>query len=244
MGKPYMPLMMGDWIRGTRAMRAQVKGVYIGLLIHQYDNGFLPADIDTLSLIEPEVGSVWVLLKDKFTEVSPGMLQNEKLEEVRNFWNKQANNGKKGGRPKTQNPKPNPNENPKHNHHNDLDYSFNNEIAKILNKKYEAGPERGMQGIGQDVDSLIIQMRTSKMNSDQIMNQAKSMRSFYEVKDWPMPTNYIKLLSALLENDWPQKLKDEDPEKRSERITKSLKDASRKQPEPDTIGSSAPGSLG
>jgi uncharacterized protein YdaU (DUF1376 family) len=120
-----MPLMMGDWIRGTRAMRADVKGVYIGLLIHQYDTGWLPADLEELSLIEPEIGKVWVKLKDKFEEFEPGRLRNKKLEEVRHFWSKQKKNGDLGGRPKKLKPKSNPTinpkENPKPNHHNDLD---------------------------------------------------------------------------------------------------------------------------
>lgn len=117
--------MMGDWVMGTRGMRADVKGVYIGLLIHQYDQGFLPAGLDELALIEPEVGKVWVLLKDKFFEFEPGKLRNKKLEEVREFWSKQGKNGSKGGRPKKEEPKLNPNNNPKinpkHNHHNDID---------------------------------------------------------------------------------------------------------------------------
>lgn len=132
-----MPLMMGDWLMGTRGMNAQTKGVYIGLLIYQYDNGFIPSSLDELKLIEPEVGFVWVLLKTKFShEVSPGKLQNLKLEEVRNFWNKQKNNGQKGGRPsKKNNPNHNPDKNPNnnlkinpnHNHHiYDLDLDIKN----------------------------------------------------------------------------------------------------------------------
>lgn len=121
-----MPLMMGDWLRGTRGMKAEVRGVYINLLIHQYDHGYLPSDMETLALIEPEIHKVWVFLKEKFLEVAPGKLQNKKLEEVRSFWEKQGSNGKKGGRPKKENPKPNPdnnpNGNPNHNHHNDLDH--------------------------------------------------------------------------------------------------------------------------
>lgn len=126
----YLPLMMGDWIRGTRGMKAEVKGVYIGLLIHQYDEGYIPSDIETLSLIEPEVGKVWVFLKDKFKEIAPGKLQNEKLEEVRNFWQKQRNNGKKGGRPKDVKPKLNPNDNPNNNLHIDYDYDSDLNINK------------------------------------------------------------------------------------------------------------------
>lgn len=135
-----MPLMMGDWIMGTRTMSARVKGVYIGLLIHQYDHGFLPADLETISLIEPEVREVWVFLKDKFQEVSPGHLQNKKLEEVRAFWNKQAKNGQKGGRPQKekpkQNPNINPNKNPNHNHHNDLDTDIELKLKGAFDEIY------------------------------------------------------------------------------------------------------------
>lgn len=140
MAKPYMPLMMGDWIRGTRGMKAEVKGVYIGLLIHQYDHGYLPSDLETLALIEPEVGKVWVILKEKFEEFAPGKLRNKKLEEVRDFWNKQGKNGKKGGRPKKENPKHNPDNNPKtnpkHNHHNDLDLDNDSDL-KNKNESFD-----------------------------------------------------------------------------------------------------------
>jgi uncharacterized protein YdaU (DUF1376 family) len=144
--KVYMPLMVGDWIKGTRGMRAEVKGVYLGLLLHQFDHGFIPADIYELELIEPEINKVWVKLKDKFVEIEPGKLQNKKLEEVKEFWKKQKQNGKKGGRPKNENPKRNPNNNPepnpKGNLNNDLDNDsdtngFNYEL-KVSEKKVES----------------------------------------------------------------------------------------------------------
>src|SRR5690606_3477797 len=94
----YMPLIIGDWLKGTRGMKATVKGVYIGLLLYQWDNGFLPDDLDELALIEPEVGSVWVSISDKFPVVEPGRRQNYKCEEVRQFFEKQRKNGKNGGR--------------------------------------------------------------------------------------------------------------------------------------------------
>src|SRR5690606_15320181 len=100
----YMPLIIGDWLKGTRGMKANVKGVYVGLLLHQWDHGFIPDDMEELTLIEPEVGSVWVSLSDKFPLVSPGRRQNSKCEEVRRFFKKQRKNGEKGGRPKKNNP--------------------------------------------------------------------------------------------------------------------------------------------
>lgn len=120
-----MPVVIGDWLKGTRGMRADVRGVYMGLLLHQWEKGFIPSDMSDLEEIEREVGKVWDKLKDKFIEIAPGKLQNVKLEEVREFWQKQKKNGKKGGRPKDNNPKANPNNNPetnpKDNHHNDID---------------------------------------------------------------------------------------------------------------------------
>lgn len=129
--KPYMPLMMGDWIRGTRGMKAEVRGVYISLLIHQYDNGFLPNDLEELRLIDPEIDKVWDKLSGKFQAQSDGKLLNIKLEEVRKYFNKQRDNGVKGGRPNNpnNNPNHNPNNNPNHNLHNEYDYDYN------LNKK-------------------------------------------------------------------------------------------------------------
>ena len=62
----YMPLMIGDWLKGTRGMRAEVRGVYINLLLFQWDNGFIPASMDDLAFIDPEVGKVWVSIKSKF----------------------------------------------------------------------------------------------------------------------------------------------------------------------------------
>lgn len=122
-----MPLMIGDWLKGTKLMTAQVRGVYVELLIHQWDNGFIPDDMDQLSMIDRDIFKVWDKLKDKFEAVAPGQLQNRKLEEIRAFWSKQKGNGKQGGRPKKtqtepkQEPKVNPNENPNHNLHNELD---------------------------------------------------------------------------------------------------------------------------
>lgn len=130
--KVYMPLMIGDWLKGTRGMKAEVRGVYINLLLYQWDNGYVPSDMEELCLIDPELPKVWVKLKDKFSEIEPGKLQNKKNEVVREFWSKQKKNGKKGGRPKKENPVPNPNNNPKenpnHNLHNDLDIELDIEL--------------------------------------------------------------------------------------------------------------------
>ncbi|HEU5365712.1 MAG TPA: HNH endonuclease [Hanamia sp.] len=96
----YMPLLIGDWLKGTRGMKAEIRGVYINLLLYQWDNGFIPSGIEELRLIDPEIDKVWVSLKSKFEEFEPGRLRNNKNDEVKNFFTKQRENGKEGGRPK------------------------------------------------------------------------------------------------------------------------------------------------
>lgn len=135
--KVYMPLMIGDWLKGTRGMKAEVRGVYINLLLFQWDNGFIPSDMEELLLIDPELGKVWDKIKDKFIELSPGKLQNKKNEEVRAFWQKQRKNGKKGGRPTNSNPETNPKENPNNNHHNDIDLDIDSVIELNIKEAFD-----------------------------------------------------------------------------------------------------------
>lgn len=155
--KVYMPLMIGDWLKGTRGMRAEVRGVYINLLLFQWDNGYIPSDMDELFLIDPEVGKVWDKLKDKFQPAGPGKLQNKKNEEVREFWKKQAKNGSNGGRPKKINPNNNPEVNPKHNpntnHHIDIEYDND-----LKNKK-----ERDFSKPDIDGDTVVFPFDTEPM---------------------------------------------------------------------------------
>ncbi len=133
MKKPYMPLMMGDWLMMTSGLRADAKGVIVELLIHQYHHGRLPEPLDDLTLIQPQVGSVWVMIEHLFPVTSLGSRHNPELEETRAFWAKQAGNGKLGGRPKKEKPEVNPNNNPdinpKHNHHNDLDLDLDTDLV-------------------------------------------------------------------------------------------------------------------
>jgi uncharacterized protein YdaU (DUF1376 family) len=139
--KVYMPLMIGDWLKGTRGMKAEIRGVYLSLLLYQWDNGFIPSDMEELCLIDPELPKVWDKIKVKFIEFEPGKLKNKMNEDVKNFWKKQKANGKKGGRPKSVNPEVNPEANPtvnpetnpNHNLHNDIDLDSDSCIE--LNKK-------------------------------------------------------------------------------------------------------------
>lgn len=141
--KVYMPLMIGDWLKGTRGMKAEVRGVYINLLLYQWDNGFVPSDMEELCFIDPELPKVWVKLKEKFLEFEPGKFQNKKMEEVRAFWKKQKKNGQKGGRPSKEEPKLqpifNPEENPNNNLHIDLELDINLKLKGVFDELYLGG---------------------------------------------------------------------------------------------------------
>lgn len=132
-----MPLMIGDWLKGTAGMSAEERGVYLNLLIYQHENGFIPNDLKRLSLIDSEVGNVWVSIRCKFVEFENGKLRNEKLVKILDFWDKQSKNGKKGGRPKKQKPKENPEHNPNINHHNDIDLDNENDIELMLKESLD-----------------------------------------------------------------------------------------------------------
>jgi len=116
---------------------------------------------------------------------------------------------------------------------------FNSKIAKILNKPYEAGEDRGLSGTGQDIDALVKQLKSAKWDETKIEAQAKAMKAVYASQKWGFPSNYITILISLTENDWIARLKELDPEQQ-EKIKQNGK---QHRIEPDLIGSSSPGSL-
>lgn len=77
-----------------------------------------------------------------------------------------------------------------------------------------------------------------------ILNQVKAMKAHYDLNNLTFPTKIETLTQSFSEADWIEKLKESDPDRKAERISKTIKDASRRTPEPDTIGTSPAGSLG
>lgn len=114
------------------------------------------------------------------------------------------------------------------------DFAFASQIASFLNKPYPK--ERGMNGAGQDVDTIIAQFTDRAA----LLENLKAMKSYYALAEWKMPTTVPKIIDTLMNNDYVRKLKEADPEQQA----KIKQDARpKRQPEPDTIGTSAPGSL-
>lgn len=75
-----------NWLQGTAGLKPDEKGVYIDLLSHQHQNGFIPNDPSRLcrmvGLSEKEFLPIWLTVRFKFTTRSDNRLVNLKLETV------------------------------------------------------------------------------------------------------------------------------------------------------------------
>lgn len=115
---PAFPFYASDFLTDVNSWEANEVGIYIKLLATQWVNGSIPNDKRRISIMAgvtlDELEKAWVIIGLKFGLCLDNVLKNPKLEETRaakiSFLEKQALNGKKGGRP----PK-NDNFNPKNN---------------------------------------------------------------------------------------------------------------------------------
>lgn len=84
---PAFLLYSKDWLQGTAKLFPAEKGVFIDLLAHQHQDGYLPSNKKRLAkmvgLGEAEFNEIWEVLKDKFKE-EDGKIYNEKLSSVIN----------------------------------------------------------------------------------------------------------------------------------------------------------------
>lgn len=120
------------------------------------------------------------------------------------------------------------------------DFEFKSSFAQIFNKPYPK--ERGIDGAGRDVDTILAQL--SHIPKEEILKTAKAMRAVYQSQKLHLPTNVATLINSFTGTDWQERLKALDPEHVAENISKERKNGKQRTPEPDTIGTSAPGSLG
>ena len=92
----------GDWSSDTQGMSAAAKGVYIDMLCMQWNGRRLPASVEELAAIFPDVtAKVYRELLQHFDEVD-GWLINERLEEEREDAKSRSKNGKEAARKKWQ----------------------------------------------------------------------------------------------------------------------------------------------
>jgi len=102
MKDPAFPFYAQDFLVGTLHLSCQETGAFIKLLAYQWINLGIPKN-RLGSILGSGWDSVWLCISDKFIE-KDGVLFNERLEMEREkraqFKQKQAENGKKGGRPR------------------------------------------------------------------------------------------------------------------------------------------------
>lgn len=107
---PYMQLWVKEWLAssGTRRLSLAGRGLYIDLAFFQWEDGYLPDDVEELAAMvgvsEEEFAKAWSKVEKQFPVIEPGKRANERIandrEEALAKVAKQSQNGSKGGRPK------------------------------------------------------------------------------------------------------------------------------------------------
>lgn len=82
-GDFYFPLYHHVFTTATVGWTNEEVGVYIRLLIRQFDKGFVPSKLSELEKVCPGVSKVWKTVGKKFKSSGKNMLQNEIMEGVR-----------------------------------------------------------------------------------------------------------------------------------------------------------------
>jgi uncharacterized protein YdaU (DUF1376 family) len=112
---PYFPFYPADFIVGTMMLSAEEVGAYIRLLAFQWQQGGIPSAPGEQAIIAGVRAGKLAKVLTKFEMGADGFLRNTRLEaervKVEDARSRNAENGKKGGRPKTKTdsqPKDNP----------------------------------------------------------------------------------------------------------------------------------------
>lgn len=105
---PAALFYIDNWLTSTAEMDADTRGWYLNLILHQYDKGDLPNDIERLAVLANVRISEYErfkqvfeqVLKQKFQQKSNNRLSNPKAEHIlvqrKKFKDKRSNSGKVG----------------------------------------------------------------------------------------------------------------------------------------------------
>lgn len=100
----WLPLYYHKLLAATGTWKDEPFGAYLRLLIHQFDKGSIPSDLDELETISPSIKKHWRIISKKFKDDGSGGLRNKVMAEIRqDILNKKEinrQNGSKGGRSK------------------------------------------------------------------------------------------------------------------------------------------------
>lgn len=108
MKDPAALFYIADWLTSTKEMKADERGWYLNLILHQYDKGSLPNDIEELANLADVRFSEYDLFKQKWQQVlkqkfsinESNRLENPKAKEIlqkrQMFKDKRSHSGKIG----------------------------------------------------------------------------------------------------------------------------------------------------
>ena len=108
---PWFPFYPDEWVGGTRHLDLLTRACYLELLIYQFANDHIPTEpLLRMNLCGlSDVGQwerIWRHLEDKFEVDDAGKFRNPRMATERDkaisLHQRSVENGKKGGRPKTQ----------------------------------------------------------------------------------------------------------------------------------------------
>ena len=79
----FLPLFGRDFLAATMGWTDSAVGAYIRLLIVQWEQGSIPADLEEIAAIAPSAPANWKKLEPKFPILEDGQRRNRRLEEHR-----------------------------------------------------------------------------------------------------------------------------------------------------------------
>lgn len=90
MNDPAVLLYVNDWLNSTATMEADCRGWYLNLILHNYDKGSLPNDLEMLAVLCNVKFSEFKrfeqvfeqVLKHKFEETDDGSLSNRRTDKI------------------------------------------------------------------------------------------------------------------------------------------------------------------
>jgi hypothetical protein len=104
---PYFKFWQKEWLSssGTRKLGLAARGLFIDLLAFQWEDGFIPDDLDDIAamvgIARADVAKVWPKVRAQFEEIGEGRLAHSRLADERDIAlaQQQLNsiNGRKGG---------------------------------------------------------------------------------------------------------------------------------------------------
>lgn len=122
-------------------------------------------------------------------------------------------------------------------------YSFNQLFALATNSPYSLPEDRDRRMIGRNVDELVMELKQNGFDENTIIDRTQAMKAVYRMNNQSFPTKPETFISSFQARDWVKELKELDPERKAETISKAKRNG-HFTPQHDEIGTSAPGSLG